>query len=169
MKRHVLFTGEIGAGKSTALRRTLALLGMNAKGLETYSPEPRGAAVKHLYLRAYAGAEQGELLCVLPDGDKRGIAPAFDAMGAALLERARAHGELIVIDEIGRLEHAAAGYHEALRACLDGGKPVVGVIRKHKAPWADWIRSRSDVLLLEVTQENRESLPYLAAKTLKRE
>ena len=166
MIRHVLFTGEIGSGKSTALRRTLALLGMNVCGLETYSPEPRGVLPKRLFLRAYGGDEPGQLLCVLPDGDKSGIAPVFDTLGAALLARAREMGEVIVIDEIGRLEHSAFSYHAALRQCLDGDKPVVGVIRKLKAPWADWIRSRSDVLLLEVTQENRDSLPYLAAKTL---
>lgn len=168
MIRHVLFTGEIGMGKSTALRRMLSLLDARVQGIETYSPEPRGITPKRLYLRAYGSSEQGQLLCVLPEGDKRGVAPAFDSLGAALLERARAQADMIVIDEIGRLEHSASAYHEALRACLDGDKPVVGVIRKLKAPWADWIRSRGDVLLLEVTEDNRDVLPGLAADALKR-
>lgn len=163
MIRHVLFTGEIGAGKSTALRRMLTLLDADARGIETYSPEPRGVLPKTLFLRAYGSEAQGERLCTIPNRERKSVAPAFDTLAAALLEDARRKGGLVVIDEIGRLEWDARRYHEALRACLDGAGPVAGVLRKHQAGWADWIRQREDVLLLEVTPENREALPGIAA------
>lgn len=167
MKRHVLLTGEIGAGKSTALRAALARMEIRADGIETYSPQPRGVLPKTLYLRAYGEERQGMLLCILPDGDKSGVTRAFDAEAARLLLQAKDTADVIVIDEIGRLERDAHAYHDALRACFDGPAPVLGAIRKHKADWADWIREREDVLLLEVTRENRDALPAMVARCLR--
>ena len=167
MHRHIFLTGEIGCGKSTALKKTLELLpGVKAKGHQTHYSEPRGSEVKRLYLRAFGDAQPGTFLAELPGGDLSHIVSVFDGQGSALLEEAQGSAQLIVIDEIGRLERDAYAYQEALRRCIEGDVPMLCVIRKLKAPWADWIRSRSDVLLLEVTQENRDSLPYLAAKTL---
>lgn len=167
MKRHVLLTGEIGAGKSVALMRTLALLGgVRTAGVQTYYPEPRGAQSKTLYLRPWGSAEQGELLMRIPGDDFSRIVPVFDTVAGALLDEARAHAQLIVIDECGRLESGAMRYHEALRRCLDGDVPVLCAIRKHRAPWADWVRNHPKEMLLEVTPDNRDGIPQQAAALL---
>ena len=169
MKRHVLLTGEIGTGKSVALARTLAHLeGVRAEGVQTYYPEPRGAQSKTLYLRPWGSGEQGELLMRIPGEDASRVTPVFDTTASALLDHARAHAQLIVIDECGRLERDARLYHDALRRCLDGDVPVLCVIRKLKAPWADWVRSHPAATLLEVTVENREAIPQQAAALLSR-
>lgn len=168
MIRHVLFTGEVGSGKSTALRRTLELLGAQAGGLQTYSPDPRGVRPKRLLLRAYGSGEEGTLVCMIPGEDRSQIVPLFDTLAIRLLEDAQKDAEVVVIDEIGRLERNAHAYHAALKACFDGAKPILGVIRKQQAAWADWIRAREDVLLLEVTQDNRDALPEMAAGQIQR-
>ena len=167
MHRHVFLTGEIGCGKSTALRATLDLLpGANAKGLQTYYSEPRGSEVKRLYLRAFGDAAQGTFLAELPGGDPSRIVPVFEREGCALLAQAQHGAQLIVIDEIGRLEREAEAYHEALRRCIEGDVPMLCAIRKLKAPWADWIRSHPRVELLEVHDGNRDGIPHLAAERL---
>ena len=90
MRRHVFLTGEIGCGKSTALRTTLDLLpGVNAQGLQTYYNEPRGCEVKRLYLRAFGDTAQGTFLAELPGGDPSRIVHVFDHEGCALLEQAQ--------------------------------------------------------------------------------
>lgn len=169
MIRHVLFTGEIGVGKSTVLRRMLALLGADARGIETYSTESRDAQCRRLFLRAYGSGEKGTLIGIVPGSDRTAAAPLFDTLAVRLLEDAQEKSKLIVIDEIGRLERDAHAYHAALKACFDSGKTVIGVLRKHKSEWADFIRSREDVLLLEVTQQNRDDLPALAADRIRRQ
>jgi len=164
---HVLLTGEIGAGKSTALLRTLALLGgVRAMGLQTHYDEPREAEGKALYLRAWGETAPGSYLTRIPGGDMAACADVFDTLGCALLERARACGQLIVIDEIGRLERNAHAYHDALRACLDGDVPVLGAIRLRKADWADFARRHPAVALLEVTPDNRDDVPRQAMNML---
>ena len=165
MKRHVLLTGEIGCGKSTVLAGTLALLGpVSMGGVQTYYEEPRSSEQKTLYLRAWGSAQKGTLLARLPGDDFGRITAVFDTAGTALLEDAQA--ELIVVDEIGRLERDAHLYQAALRRLLDGDVPVLGVIRKHKAAWADWVRSHPAVTLLEVTADNRDDVPREAAQLI---
>ena len=160
MHRHVFLTGEIGCGKSTALRSVLdGLQGVKIKGLQTYYNEPRGSETKRLYLRAFGDTAQGTFLAELPGGDLSRIASVFNEEGSALLESARDQADLIVIDEIGRLEREAFAYHEALRRCIEGDVPMRCAIRKLKAPWADWIRNHPRVRLIEVTTENRDRIP----------
>ena len=164
MHRHIFLTGEIGCGKSTALKKTLELLpGVKAKGLQTHYSEPRGSEVKRLYLRAFGDAQPGTFLAELPGGDLSHIVSVFDGQGSALLEEAQGSAQLIVIDEIGRLERDAYAYQEALRRCIEGDVPMLCVIRKLKAPWADWIRNHPRVELLEVTLDYREDVPRKAA------
>ena len=160
MHRHVFLTGEIGCGKSTALRSVLdGLQGVKIKGLQTYYNEPRGSETKRLYLRAFGDTAQGTFLAELPGGDLSRIASVFNEEGSVLLESARDQADLIVIDEIGRLEREAFAYHEALRRCIEGDVPMLCAIRKLKAPWADWIRNHPRVRLIEVTTENRDRIP----------
>jgi len=164
MHRHVFLTGEIGCGKSTALHRTIELLpGICVQGLQTYYDEPRGSEVKRLHLRAFGDGAKGTHLVDLPGGDLSRIVPVFNDRGSLLLERAQQSAQLIVIDEIGRLEREAFSYHEALRRCIEGDVPMLCAIRKLKAPWADWIRNHPRVELIEVTECNRDDIPKAAA------
>jgi len=164
MHRHIFLTGEIGCGKSTALHRTLELLpGIRVRGLQTYYDEPRGSEMKRLHLRAFGDVDKGTFLVQLPGGDLSRIAPVFDQQGSALLERAQHSAHVIVIDEIGRLEREAFAYHEMLRRCIEGDVPMLCVIRKLKAPWADWIRNHPRVELIEVDEGNRDDIPKAAA------
>ena len=164
---HVLLTGEIGSGKSTAFAKTLALLGgVKALGLQTHYPQQRDAQERTLYLRAWGERENGQFLTHLPGGDTQACAAVFDTLGCALLEQAGKQADVIVIDEIGRLESGAHLYHRALCACLDGDTPVLAVVRKHKAAWADIVRSHPKAALIEVTEENRDDVPARAAALL---
>ena len=83
-----------------------------------------------------------------------------------MLEAAQQSAQLIVIDEIGRIEREAFAYHEALRRCIEGDVPMLCAIRKLKAPWADWIRNHPRVQLMEITEENRDDVPARAAELL---
>lgn len=167
MQRHVLLTGEVGSGKSTALRRTLELLGgVPVHGVQTYYAQARDAQDRELYLRAWGDAGRGHYLTRLPGADYAGVARVFDTAGCALLKDARRQGGVIVIDEIGRLERDAAAYQRELLACLDGDTPVLAVMRRHKAEWADTVRSHPKAVLLDVTMENRDGVPARAAALL---
>lgn len=166
-KRHVVLTGEIGVGKSTALLKALELFGGEVRGIQTYSPGASGVMPRNLYMRPYGSTEDGTLITVLPMEDRGRVTALFDVLGVSLLRAARESGaDLLVIDECGRLERDAQAYHEALRACLDGCKPMLIAMRKHKAEWADFIREHPAVQVIEVTQDNRDDLPQAVCAAL---
>ena len=77
---------------------------------------------------------------------------------ASLLEAAR-NRRLIAIDEIGRMELLSPEFREAVLICLDCPAPVLGTIMEARNPFADAVKTRSDVQLIRVTQENRDNLP----------
>ncbi|MBP3655524.1 MAG: hypothetical protein J6K32_02395 [Clostridia bacterium] len=167
--RHVVITGEVGAGKSTALRAALSLLGVPAQGVETYAPEARGVYPRHLHIRPFGGGERGVPFAVVPGGDAQTAAAVFDGEGVRLLQQARESGApLIAVDECGRLERCAGAYQLALRACLDGDTPMLIALRLHKAEWADFIRSHPRAALIEVTPQNRDAVPEMVCRMLRR-
>jgi len=167
--RHVILTGEIGAGKSTVLAQTLRLLHVQAEGIQTGAYEPREAQEKTLYMRAYGDNAKGCPFARVPGGDKAYAARCFNAVGVYLLRRATIRGELIVIDEMGYLERDAEAYQKELRMTLDADVPVLAVLRQNKTEWADWIRNRADIALMMVTPQNRNGLPKLAEDILRRQ
>ena len=164
--RHVILTGEIGIGKSTVFAGVLRMLGVQAEGIQTGAYEPREAKEKTLYMRAYGDEAMGCPFAKVPGGDRSYAARCFDAVGVDLLRRARNRGELVVVDEMGWMERDAERYHQELRETLDGDVPVLAVLRQSRSEWADWIRSRQDVVLLSVTMQNRDRLPEQAAGIL---
>lgn len=164
---HVFLTGEPGVGKSAALARALSLLGVRAQGLETYGDAPGDDGRRALYLRAYGSRDRGCFLTHVPGGDRDFALPRFDVIGSLLLRRAHTLSPLIVVDELGRLERDARMFAREIGLCLDGDKPVLGVLRLRGAAWADWIRARSDVRVLTVTKENRDGIPEQAAALIR--
>jgi len=165
--RHVILTGEVGAGKSTALEKALRLLDAQTEGIWTGTYESREERQKTLYMRAYGDAAKGCPFARMPGTDKGHAARCFDVIGVHLLRRARQCGELIVIDEMGWLERDASIYQQELRDTFDGSVPVLAVLRKNKAEWADWIRSRADVELITVDSKSWDCLHERIAEILR--
>ena len=63
------------------------------------------------------------------------------------------------MDEIGRMERRAEGYSARILTLLDGGVPILGVVQKKAdTPLAQAIRSHPRVRLIEISEENRETL-----------
>jgi len=67
--------------------------------------------------------------------------------------------DLIVIDEIGRMELFSPAFREAVERALDSPKLVLGTVMARSHPWVDAIKARSNVSLVEVTTLNRSTLP----------
>jgi nucleoside-triphosphatase len=82
----------------------------------------------------------------------------LDRVGVRALERAIERGQIVVVDEIGKMELFSEAFKAAVLAALDGPAPVVGTIMSKPYPWADQLKKRRDVTLIEVTRENRDAL-----------
>lgn len=74
------------------------------------------------------------------------------------MEKALAESEVILIDEIGKMELFSKRFKDILIRSLDSPKPVLATVLLRPFPFTDQLKQRSDVKLLEVTLENRDAL-----------
>jgi nucleoside-triphosphatase len=167
--RAYLLTGRPGVGKSTCVMRVLELLGRPAGGFVTAEVRERGTRVGFA-LRTLDG-RQATLAHVNRAGPPRvgkyGVnVAALDRVGVPAIRAAVRRGELVVIDEIGKMELASPAFREAVEEALQSPAPVLGTILAAAHPWADRIKRARGVRLIEVTAANREALPAELAALL---
>lgn len=81
----------------------------------------------------------------------------FNTYGARLIHDSLSWAEIIIMDECGGLETNAGTFVSQVLSCLDGGVPVLGVIKKTASPaWTDRIKSHPLVKVIAVTEDNRD-------------
>ena len=64
----------------------------------------------------------------------------------------------MLIDEIGPMEIRSALFRDAVNEALESGAPILATITARSLPFADAIKKRADVTLIEVRPGNREQL-----------
>lgn len=162
---HIFLTGDVQVGKSTIIRKTLLALQLQAiGGFRSISvPDlPDGAMSVYLIPAGDEHPMMGDWNRVgIRKGCGRGIEKipeAFERAGAQALVDAE-NMPLILMDEVGRMESAAARFSERILALLDGSAPILGVVQKiADTKLTNAIRQHPNVRVLTVTKENREEL-----------
>ncbi|MBO4569135.1 MAG: DUF2478 domain-containing protein [Candidatus Methanomethylophilaceae archaeon] len=75
--------------------------------------------------------------------------------------------DIIVIDEVGKMEVESEAFVEAVKEALDADKPMIITLhKKSRNPLLQDIRRRDDVRILEVTPANRNILPFKVVRLL---
>lgn len=159
--RKVLLTGRPGVGKTTAITRTVRQLAIPAAGFVTQELREDGQRVG-FEIRTLDG-ERGILAHVDRPGGPRisryGVnLGALHAVGVAAIERGIQAGHLLVIDEIGPMELLSDPFRDAVWAALESELPVLGTIMSRPHPYADEIKAREEVQVVEITRANRDPL-----------
>ncbi len=78
----------------------------------------------------------------------------LDRVGVSALHQATQQCDLVVVDEIGKMELFSASFREAILQIIDSGKKVLGTIMLSPNPWADAIKRKPQVNLVTVTRAN---------------
>ena len=170
-------TGLPGAGKTYALRRVIEMLEQDNKIIGGMLTEPiiedderQGFKIIDWMIK-----KEGMLAHVNIDSKivvgKYGVdIDVLDDIGVNAIIRATEESELIIIDEVGKMEVESIRFIEAVRKALDADKPLILTLhKKSRNPLLQDIRRRDDVRILEVTPINRNLLPYKIIKLLKGE
>ena len=95
---------------------------------------------------------------------------ALETIGVEALRNASRDADVIVIDEVGKMEIECESFVDAVKEALEVDKPLILTLhKKSRNPLLQDIRRRDDVRILEVTPVNRDLLPYKIVKIMQGE
>jgi nucleoside-triphosphatase THEP1 len=82
----------------------------------------------------------------------------MDKVAVQALRQAIQSKDIIIVDEIGKMEMFSASFKEAVIEALESKKQVLGTIMLASHPWADKIKERPEVEVIKVTRFNRDEV-----------
>lgn len=171
----VFLTGAPGVGKSTAVGEVAERMqqeGVRVGGM-TSGDLRSGSSRIGFEIRNVMTGETGVLAHVNQltgprIGRYRVKTEDLDKIGAEAILAAVRDADLIVIDEVGPMELTSSRFKDAVQAALASSKFLLGTVHRNaQDPLVRTIRSNPGVEVIEVTHENRDSLPSILAGRFK--
>lgn len=160
-KTAYLLTGGPGVGKTTILKEVLSRVPRSAGGFYTEEIRTKGVRqgfrIVTLDGNSTILADTG-ISSACRVGRYRVNVAGIDELAVPALRDAIASRDIVVIDEIGKMELFSRAFKDAVYEALDSGKTILGTIMLGPHGWADRIKQRSDVDLLLVTRLNRRDV-----------
>ena len=157
---NVIVTGNTGSGKSTAIRRILAMLDEPVYGFWTEKRPPEADGSAPVYLHGCRSPLQFGESCrigICRDRHAEANPAVFESLGVACLTGIP-RGSLILMDEIGVMENRAMAFQKAIFDILDGDYRVLLAVRDRSTPLLDAIRSHPKSRVLTAHEANSELL-----------
>jgi nucleoside-triphosphatase len=157
---NILLTGMPGVGKTTLIRKLVEALDRPARGF--YTEEIREKGKRLGFKIATLDGREGVLAHETIRGSQRvgryGVSTAdLEAIGIPAITPA-SPDEIIVVDEIGKMECASEAFKDAAWRALESPNLVLGTIARKGVGFIARVKGRSDVKLFDVTRQNRDHL-----------
>lgn len=160
--KNVLVTGRPGVGKTSVVEAIAREFPQVAGGFTTSEIRERGVR-KGFRVNTLDGKSALLSHVNFPGSvrvGKYGIdVPAFEQLALPTLEDAILHSRVVVIDEIGKMELASMLFCDVVQKALNSPAIVLATVMERPHPVADQIKRRADVVVFELTVENRHQLP----------
>lgn len=170
-------TGMPNVGKTETLKKIIGFLeaaGYVSQGMVT---EPILEDKKRVgfYVRDWMTDKKG-IFAHIDFDDKEKVGKygidisALESVGVPAIEQAILDEsiDIIIIDEIGKMEMISERFCEIVIEALDSDKPIMVTLhKKSRTPLLQDVRRRDDIRILEVTPVNRNLLPYKIEKIMR--
>jgi len=171
MGRTLLLTGRPGIGKTSVIKALAEALGDRAGGF--YTEEIRDSGKRKGFRLVTLDGERAVMAHVnlrqsgRPRVSRYGVdVEAIERVGVAALRRAIERDQIIVIDEIGKMELFCRPFKDAVWQAVSGPWEVVAAAMTKPDPWVDSLKALPSTTIGEVTVENRDGLNKQVAQWL---
>lgn len=161
MKQVYLLTGRPGTGKTSLIKQVVAEMKGEAGGF--YTEEIRSRGIRQGFRLVTLDGRSATLAHVDIHNpyrvSKYGVdVDSLDRVGVSALREAAEQCDLVVIDEIGKMELFSVSFRKTVLEIIDSGKRLLGTIMLNSNPWADVIKCQPQVNLLVVTRANHHQV-----------
>lgn len=166
----ILVTGRPGVGKTTLIKRIIDRLKGRAEGFYTEEIKEAG---KRLGFRVTTLDGKEAILAHINfkstnQVGKYGVnLDEFERVALPPLEKALTQENLVVIDEIGKMELFSGRFQNLVKKILDSSAPVLATIGKSAHPFIIQVLKRSDIYRVEITPANRGDLVAQLTRLIK--
>ena len=160
MSRNILVTGPPRCGKSTLIERVVGRIQKPMTGFFTQEVRETGKRVGFTIttLDGKKGVLAHQEIKSRFRVGKYGVnLDHIDLVAVPSMIPCKADA-IVVIDEIGKMECFSPLFRQTLVKVLDSENPVLGSIAMKGGKFIQKVREREDVLLVHVTEKNRDEL-----------
>jgi nucleoside-triphosphatase len=159
MKQAYLLTGPPGVGKTTLIKEAISAVEQRAGGF--YTREIRSQGVRQGFEivtldRASATLASVDFHSPHRVGKYGVMVDNLDNVGVVALRRAVKECDIVVVDEIGKMELFSPAFREAVLEALDSEKKLLGTIMLAPHHWADRIKQDPRVEMVMVSRTNQQ-------------
>ncbi len=156
--KNILITGNPGVGKTTLIQNIISKLNVSAGGF--YTAEVRDESGKRWGFKIISLDGREEVLASVDVISSRRVSKygvdvgAVDRVGVTAIRDALKSKDIVVIDEIGRMELTSNRFRDVVQEVFDSSKPVLGTIALKETNTVKKVKERQDTRLIKLTRAN---------------
>ncbi len=165
---NLFLTGAPSSGKTTVIKKIIAKLPLPANGF--YTEEERIGGKRVGFMMHTLGGKQAYLAHqdIPSEFFIRRYGVSIPNIESVAIPSIQPTGkQIIILDEIGKMECFSEKFQEAVIKALDAPNLVIGTITLGGTDFIQEVKKRSDIEIIEVTLENRDQLPDLILAKVK--
>ncbi|MBS3742161.1 MAG: NTPase [Candidatus Cloacimonetes bacterium] len=161
MANNILITGKPNVGKTTLVDKIKNNLQCKIGGFITFEKRRSGKRIG-FYIEDFAGNRMTmadvNIQSPYRVSKYKVDVEAFEKIGIPAMQKAQQESDLIIVDEIGKMETYSDKFCKVLENIFDNDKPLLATIKKRDYPFTTKLKKRKDVILFTLTYKNRDKL-----------
>jgi nucleoside-triphosphatase len=166
-KKNIFLTGAPSSGKTTVIKKVIKGLDHPANGF--YTEEERVDGKRVGFLMKTLDSKKGYLAHqdIKSDCHIRRYGVSIENIeNIAVSSITPVKNNIIILDEIGKMECFSGVFKQAAANALDSSNIVIGTITFGGDDFIREVKKREDIEINEVTMDNRNSLPDLILRKI---